>query len=93
MSETNKSKEVPKNTIAYMVYGAEKEITVKSANQQPANVNEIPGIPMEIPVDTHTCEILPNGEIVRKKDGKQLPGEVTNKKVKEALTGKKEVER
>ena len=34
---------------------------------------------MEISVDTHNCEILPNGEIVRhSKDGKDL-GKVTNK--------------
>lgn len=81
MSDTKKSKKVPNNVIDYIVCGTENELEINATahNEQAANLNDIPGIPMEISVDTHNCEILPNGKIVRhSKDGKDL-GKVTNK--------------
>ena len=87
MSETKKSNK----TITCMVYGCEKDnqLAIKDSNEQPT---EIPGIPMEINVDTHNCQIAPNGEIIRRdvKTGQVMPGKVTNKKVIEALKGKEE---
>ena len=84
MSETSKSKANNK-TITYMVYGAEEKdkLTVKASNEQPTN---IPGIPMEISVDTHSFDIEPDGTIVRKnRNGEKLPGKVTDKKVIQAV--------
>ena len=80
MSDTKKARKVPDNVIDYIVYGTENELKIDATakNEQEANINNIPGIPMEINVDTHNCEILPNGEIVRhSSDGKDL-GKVTN---------------
>lgn len=80
MSDTKKSRKVPDNVIDYIVYGTENELIIDATakNEQEANINNIPGIPMEISVDTHNCEILPNGEIDRRSaDGKEL-GKVTN---------------
>ena len=84
MSETSKVKGSNKATITYMVYGAEKDkLTVKASNEQPTN---IPGIPMEISVDTHSFDIEPDGTIVRKnRNGEKLPGKVTDKKVIQAV--------
>lgn len=92
MSETSKSKNIPNKTITCVVYGAENDkLNIKDSNEQPTN---IPGIPMEIPVDPHTFEIAPNGEIIRKsKNGEKLPGKVTDKKVVNAVKGIKETER
>ena len=83
MSDTSKSKANNK-TITYMVYGAEKDkLTVKASNEQPTN---IPGIPMEIPVEPHSFEIGADGTIYRKaKNGERLSGKVTDKKVIEAV--------
>ena len=69
----------------YMVCGTDgKNLTVTAAKEQPA-VENIPGIPMKINVDIHMCEILPNGEIVRKGiDGKKL-GSVTNPAIAKKL--------
>ena len=85
MSETRKTK--PNNTINYIVFGNENELEINEtgANKQDA-VHNIPGIPMEIQVDSHTFDIAQNGEVIRKgKDGKRLPGTVTNKKVVDAV--------
>ena len=96
MSETKKLKQIPNNTTNYIVFGKENEleqIKVTGQNEQAA-VHNIPGIPMEIQVDPHTFEIAPNGEIIRKgKDGKQIPGKVTSKKVIDAVKGEQEAER
>lgn len=96
MSETKKTKQIPNNTTNYIVFGKEHELEqVKVAGQNEQNaVHNIPGIPMEIQVDPHTFEIAPNGEIIRKgKDGKKLPGKVTNKKVVDAVKREQEAER
>ena len=81
MSDTKKSRKVPNNVIDYIVCGTENELEINATahNEQVANLDNIPGIPMEIEVDTHNCEILPDGVIVRhSRDGKDL-GKVKNK--------------
>ena len=81
MSDTKKSRKVLNNVIDYIVCGTENELEINAIahNEQAANLDNIPGIPMEIEVDTHNCEILPDGVIVRhSRDGKDL-GKVKNK--------------
>lgn len=78
MSETkNKSKEVPNNVIDYIVYGTEKglNIEVTGKNEQNANVNDIPGIPMEIKAEDATItNETKDGEVhvIDKKTGKVI---------------------
>ena len=75
-----------------MVYGAEQDkLIIKDSNEQPTN---IPGIPMEIPVDSNTFELASNGEIIRKnKIGEKLPGKVADKKVISAVKESQQAER
>ncbi len=53
MSDTKKSKEVPNNIIGYMVYGIDEKLKIDNVrgNKQEANIDNIPGIPMEIGVE------------------------------------------
>lgn len=91
MSETRKSRQIPDNTINYIVFGKENELELTATGKEQMAVHTIPGIPMEITVEPHSFEILPNGEIVRKgRNGEKLPGKVTSKKVTEALKENRE---
>lgn len=93
MSDTKK--QPPTNVMKYMAFGVDKVVKVERANEQLGNVNDIPGIPMEINVDTHNCEIAPNGEIIRRdsKTKQVMPGKVTDKKVADTLKKQANLER
>lgn len=55
MSETSKSKkEVPNNVINSIAYGVDEKLKIErvTENEHNANVNSIPGIPMEIETES-----------------------------------------
>lgn len=89
MSETKRAKTLP--TTNYIVFGKYKDLELNATGKEQPAVNDIPLIPMEINVESHTFEIAPNGEIIRKgMNGEKLPGVVKNKDIKKALEGRKE---
>ena len=86
-----------KVTTTYMVCGTDgKGLIVEEAKEQPA-VGQIPGIPMEIVVDTHNCKIMPDGTIVREGRNGQNLGKVTDPKkcaaIKKVVGGKEQEQR
>ena len=76
MSETSKSKkEVPNNVINSIAYGVDEKLKIErvTENEHKANVNNIPGIPMEIePEDFIVTNETEDGRtaVIDKKTGK-----------------------
>lgn len=91
MSETKKSRKIPNNVINYTLQGIDEKLKLENVkgNSQEANINNIPGIPMEIPMenDVITNETKDGRAVVKDKNGKIIgyldPDGTLNRKLAE----------